>query len=530
MKPSFTQWPARRRFTLFFGVLLLLVIFVFTIERFVGFRQNLLKQTAMFVEVVAKRSSSALVANDKSLARQSLKIAESFRSMEALCLFNSEGIVFSSFITPFHQKKSQKEATPCSKGEFQSLFKVDRQTRFTVSSLDVVQPIIVNEKIIGHLGVRANLQEFNKRYFGFIVAVVAVALFLLWLFQLFFMRELSRIFHPLSLLDRNMQEVTEKMDFSLRIPEKGTGEGGELINGFNDMVKEIQKRNDKTTKQMLLLEGMLQNKQREIKVVKRKLVKEIEGKKKVENRLVLGQKRIDFGLLAGDVVHDLNNMLSGVVSYPELLLMDLPEDSRLRVPLETVYDSGKKATAIVQDLLTLSRSGDIKGDKVNLQKIVEEYIASPECTELLAFNPEVEIRLQVLHNITFLHGSPFHLTKMIMNLVSNAAEAIEEKGKIILRIDRVQVSEAPKGLRKKEWEKGEFILLCIIDDGLGIPLKYQEGIFEPFYSKKEMGKSGTGLGMAIIWETVEEHQGMITLASEENVGTTINIYFPAVCQ
>jgi len=120
-----------------------------------------------------------------------------------------------------------------------------------------------------------------------------------------------------------------------------------------------------------------------------KLKRAEEEKKKLEEQLHKAQKMEAIGTLAGGVAHDLNNILSGILSYPELLLMDLPQDNPLRKPIETIQESGKKAAAIVDDLLTMARRGVTVSEVVNLNDVISNYLISPELEKLKAFHPLV---------------------------------------------------------------------------------------------------------------------------------------------
>ena len=153
-------------------------------------------------------------------------------------------------------------------------------------------------------------------------------------------------------------------------------------------------------------------------------------KKELESHLQRAQKMESLGTLAGGVAHDLNNILSGVVSYPELLLTEVPEESPFRDALLLIKNSGEKAAAIVQDLLTLARRGVSTSTVVNLNTIIQDYFQSPEFLKLKTYHSNVELKVDLkdgLHNIL---GSPVHLSKTIMNLISNAAEAMPDGGTI----------------------------------------------------------------------------------------------------
>ena len=247
-------------------------------------------------------------------------------------------------------------------------------------------------------------------------------------------------------------------------------------------------------------------------------------KKDLQAQLQRAQKMEAIGTLAGGVAHDLNNILSGIVSYPELLLMDLDEKSPLIKPILTIQKSGEKAAAIVQDLLTLARRGVAATEVVNLNSIVSEYLLSPEHEILQMNHPDVKVKHHLDANLLNIMGSPVHLSKSIMNLVSNAAEAMLEGGTITIRSENRHADKPINSF--DDIGKGDYVTLTVTDTGIGISSKDMERIFEPFYTKKDMGRSGTGLGMAVVWGTVKDHRGYIDIKSREGQGTTITLYFP----
>lgn len=251
-------------------------------------------------------------------------------------------------------------------------------------------------------------------------------------------------------------------------------------------------------------------------------------KRNLEAQLQRAQKMEAIGTLAGGVAHDLNNILSGIVSYPELLLMDIPSESPLRKPILTIQKSGERAAAIVQDLLTLARRGVVTTKIVNLNSIVSEYLKSPEFENLKIYHPNVHIKTDFETDLLNILGSPVHLSKTIMNLVTNAAEAISDMGEIILSTQNRYIDKSLNGYDKIK--EGDYVILSVRDDGMGIPSEDIERIFEPFYTKKVMGKSGTGLGMAVVWGTVKDHKGYIDVKSTDGKGTNFTLYFPVVRQ
>ena len=251
-------------------------------------------------------------------------------------------------------------------------------------------------------------------------------------------------------------------------------------------------------------------------------------KRDLEARLQRAQKMEAIGTLAGGVAHDLNNILSGIVSYPELLLMDIPPDSPQRKPILTIQKSGERAAAIVQDLLTLARRGVVTTKVINLNAVIAEYLKSPEYENLKTHHPDVQVKSSLKTNLMNMLGSPVHLSKTVMNLVTNAAEAIHDIGEIMISTENRHVDNSLNGYDKIK--QGDYVILRVSDTGIGIPSKDLERIFEPFYTKKVMGKSGTGLGMAVVWGTVKDHKGYIDVRSVEGKGTTFTLYFPVIRQ
>ena len=254
------------------------------------------------------------------------------------------------------------------------------------------------------------------------------------------------------------------------------------------------------------------------------IIRDITEKKKLEAQLERAQKMEAIGTLAGGVAHDLNNILSGLVSYPALLLLEITEDSPLRRPILTIKQSGQKAAAVVQDLLTLARRGIAVTEAVNLNLIISAYVKSPEHKRLISFHPNVHVRTNLEADLLNILCSPAHLSKTVVNLISNAAEAMPEGGTIFISTENRYIDRAIRGY--DHVEEGDYVLLTVSDTGVGITSTDMDRIFEPFYTKKVMGRSGTGLGMAVVWGTVKDHKGYIDIESSEGKGTTFTLYFP----
>ena len=243
----------------------------------------------------------------------------------------------------------------------------------------------------------------------------------------------------------------------------------------------------------------------------------------LEYQLHRAQKMEALGLLAGGVAHDLNNILSGIVTYPELLLMDLSEDSPLTRPIKTIQESGMRAVDVVADLLTIARGVATGKEALNLNTIVAEYLGSPECQELERTHSFVNYKTELDSDLLNMSGSPTHIKKALMNLTTNASEAIGGSGTVTISTNNRYLDKPLKGY--EDIRQGEYAVLKVSDEGSGISPEDLARIFEPFYTKKVMGRSGTGLGLAVVWNTVQDHKGYINVKSREK-GTVFELYFP----
>jgi len=246
---------------------------------------------------------------------------------------------------------------------------------------------------------------------------------------------------------------------------------------------------------------------------------------KLEQQLNRSRKMEALGMLAGGVAHDLNNVLTAIVGYPELILASLPADTPHRRSIEAVRDSGLKASEIVQDLLTLARRGVVQSAVLDLNTLIERYLASPEHINLRTHHPDIRVEVRLAADLLRIKGSRLHLQKTIMNLIVNAAEAQPEGGLIrVITENRYLDTPLPGYERIVE---GDYAVLVVADQGAGIAAADLEHIFEPFFSKKTLGRSGTGLGMTVVWGTVQDHNGYIEVVTAPDCGTRFELWLPA---
>ncbi len=246
----------------------------------------------------------------------------------------------------------------------------------------------------------------------------------------------------------------------------------------------------------------------------RSIVIDITERQALEEQLRRDQKMKAIGAMAGGVAHDLNNILSGVINYPELILMQIGEDSAIRTYVEAIRSSGMRAAEVVADLLTVARGVAASRTVANLNDLVREHLESPESNRLRSLHPEITIGLDLAPETANIYCSTIHVKKCLMNLLLNAAEAIDGSGRITV------------STRNREKGEATWSVLTVQDTGEGISSRDIQHIFEPFYTRKVMGRSGTGLGLSVVWNTMQDHGGEVQVRSDSG-GTRFDLWFPS---
>ncbi len=236
------------------------------------------------------------------------------------------------------------------------------------------------------------------------------------------------------------------------------------------------------------------------------------------------QKMELLGLMAGGVAHDLNNILSGIICLPEMLLLRLGPDDTMRDPLNMIKTSGERAADVVADLLTIARGSASVHQLNDINDMLRGYCNAPEFLKLRETHPHVLFSFTPAADLWPCSCSRSHIEKTFMNLIINAFEATKDRGKVQISTQNIDVDKLRE--LSTELKEGPFIAIDIQDSGSGISAEDIDRIFEPFFSKKGLGRSGTGLGLAVAWNAIREHEGTILVKSSP-AGTCFTILLPA---
>jgi len=428
------------------------------------------------------------------------------------------------------------------------------------NAIEVYHPVVLDQTVLGGVKIELSLSEIQDRIAAMQTRLREVSrsegreaygrlimgmLLVLLVGVVLSYTLAARISTPIRTMARYAADIG-RGNYGNRMEYRGKDEIGDLVRAFNSMqqdlmrstvsIKELENQVDLRTRELSLLNEALKThkEQLEIKVaertaelleINRSLTREIEERKSIQEKLVRAKKMEAIGTLAASVAHDLNNILTGMVGIPDLILMNLPEDNPLREDILMIRKSGLRAAAVVQDLLNLARKNAVQNTPLDLEVVLQDYLRSPEHLDILKNCPGVTVQTAVVPDKYRIMGSRVHLTKVLMNLISNAAESMRHGGPIVISLENLMVD--PSQGPHREYGKGRYVRLRIQDSGDGIPPENLHHIFEPFYTTKAMGRSGSGLGLTVVRETMKDHNGYIEVQSTVGKGTVFDLYFPA---
>ncbi|MGD9186659.1 MAG: ATP-binding protein [Desulfobacteraceae bacterium] len=243
-------------------------------------------------------------------------------------------------------------------------------------------------------------------------------------------------------------------------------------------------------------------------------------KKVLENKLRHSQKMESIGTLAGGIAHDFNNILASIVGYTELALGDCKPGSLMEENLNEVYIASLRARDLVKQILAFARQTNEETRPVAVHNVAKEVLKLIRST--IPVTIEIEQQLQ---SDALVMGNPAQIHQIILNLCTNAAQAMEDEGgRLTVNLKAVHI-KADSAARSPDIDPGDYLELTVSDTGTGIAPQIAESIFEPYFTTKETGK-GTGMGLAVVHGIVKRYGGDITIQSDVNKGTRFTVYLP----
>ncbi len=290
----------------------------------------------------------------------------------------------------------------------------------------------------------------------------------------------------------------------------------------------LEKEQKKVQSANNALEKRVQERTQQLTLANKDLKKEIEIRKRhekekthLEGQLVQLQKMETIGTLAGGIAHDFNNILTPILGYTEMALEELSDESTLRYDMEQINSAAVRGKDLVQQILTFSRQVDFDKKPLRLDRVVTEVLKLIRAS----FPSNIEIRQELDNECGTVLADATQMHQIIMNLCTNAFHAMMGKGGVLtVSLDKKKI-DAGQLNGSIKIQKGTYIRLMITDTGHGMDKRTIERIFEPFFTKKEVG-SGSGLGLSVVHGIVNSYNGTIMVESEPGEGSTFIIHLP----
>lgn len=232
------------------------------------------------------------------------------------------------------------------------------------------------------------------------------------------------------------------------------------------------------------------------------------------------QKMESIGRLAGGVAHDLNNLLSPILGYSEMLFEDMAGNDSRKQQLGEILSAGKRARALVRQLLAFSRKQALQFQVIDVNDLLENFKNLLRRT----LREDIALYMNMADSLPRIGGDAGQLEQVVMNLAVNAQDAMPNGGQLVIETGKAELDET-YATKKTEVVPGTYVMIAISDTGAGMDADTVEHLFEPFFTTKEKEK-GTGLGLATSYGIVKQHGGNIWAYSEPGMGTTFRIYLP----
>ncbi len=345
----------------------------------------------------------------------------------------------------------------------------------------------VESRIIGFVRIIVDKGVLNTQLNELLVKGILLGILFLIVGSLATYLVVRGITKPLDRLTGYVRALGVEGDLE-KVPVETNDEIGKLAEAFNEMFESLKRREAE--------------------------------KEQLEEQLRNAQKMEAIGTLAGGIAHDFNNILTAIIGYGNILQMQIDSKSPLRDKVEPILDAAQRAANLTQGLLTFSRKQLIEPRPVN----INESVAGIQKLLTRLIREDIEIRVSLAEEELVVMANPGQIEQALMNLVTNARDAMPDGG--VLRIATESVELPADFFKARDHEMpAPYALLSVADTGTGMDKKTMEKIFEPFYTKKEVGK-GTGLGLSMVYGIIKQHEGYIDVSSKPGEGTTFRIYLP----
>jgi two-component system NtrC family sensor kinase len=356
--------------------------------------------------------------------------------------------------------------------------------------------------VLGVLDIVYSLDDINRNLrtsmlgiAGFSVGFIGLAALLVG----FFVHRL--VYLPLRDLESGAQRLSAG-NLDQPIPVRSGDEFGKLASSFNTMTDALRMSRAELQDWGHTLEQKVDERTQELR--------------RAQAETMRGEKLASVGLLASGVAHELNNPLTGILTFSHLVRQKMPDKSADAEDMDLVIRETKRCAAIIKRLLDFAREKHPEKKFTDLNQVIDDTV---RIVEKPAHLRDIEITLDLDRTLPPIWIDADQIKQVVMNMLVNAQHAVEEKGSITVSTRQAQDPRAPAT------ESRPMVAISIVDTGCGIPEKNLKRIFDPFFTSKDVGK-GTGLGLSVSHGIVEAHGGLIEVQSKVGEGSTFRVYLP----
>jgi signal transduction histidine kinase len=288
-----------------------------------------------------------------------------------------------------------------------------------------------------------------------------------------------------------------------------------------ELKSEIRRLWQITKKQNKQLSALNQKLKEKVNEQTEEIKKTEEKRRQLEFQLMQSQKMDALGTLAGGIAHDFNNILTGIVGYTDLASMLADNNPEIKEILNKVLEASGRAKALINQILSFSRQNKMKREPMQIVPIIEEVVKL-----LRASLPSnIEILEEIVGETEVIEADPTRIHQILMNLCTNSAHAMKEKGGLLKISLAPVVLDREEALPSPNLKPGSYIKLSVMDTGKGMDEDTMKRIFDPYFTTKEKGE-GTGLGLSVVHGIVKNYKGSIVVESEPEKYTTFNVFLP----
>nr|MBP7323678.1 response regulator [Deltaproteobacteria bacterium] len=510
---------ARERFSI--KVFLIFVIFIFVISAsFTGFfvkrqrealHDTLINKGSLLVRLLAHNSRIGVFSENQDLLKVPVDGISEQESVLKVVVYNLDGKLLAKKNTMHRKAAGSAEMLSVSDQDLELFRKRFRNSTssFFQESGEVVefwapvlagtrveteeslflglQPSEKKEWMIGFVGISLDKQLLNQQMKDLLLQSIVLGSIFIFIGSGATYIVVKGITRPLNHLTDSVKALGMGGTVE-KVPVETKDEVGKLAQSFNTMAESLKKREEE--------KGLL------------------------EEQLRHAQKMEAIGTMAGGIAHDFNNILTTIIGYGHLLHLQIEDNQTLKYHVDQILVSAERAANLTQSLLAFSRKQLIKLRPTDLNHVVLKV--EKLLTRLI--REDIEIRLNLTKETLTLMADSGQIDQALMNLVTNARDAMPNGGIITISTEALTVSqESFKG--RNGARPGRYAALTVSDTGCGMDEKIKERIFDPFFTTKEVGK-GTGLGLSMIYGIIKQHEGFIDVITEVGKGTSFRMFFP----